>query len=60
MGELADALAAALDGPDADSHYECTHCGAVADGWFDDCPKCGGTVMRIVTDHRDDPALTGR
>lgn len=46
-------LAAALDGPDEASRYECGHCGAPADEWCPDCTRCGGTMMRIVTDHED-------
>ncbi|WP_158057836.1 hypothetical protein [Halorussus halophilus] len=54
MASLGDAFAAALDGPDEESRYECGHCGVVADSWHDDCNRCGGTMMRIVTEPRED------
>jgi len=53
IAELSAALSAALDPPDVTTRYECTHCGAVADEYRDDCARCGGAVMRIVTDVRD-------
>ncbi|WP_132057324.1 hypothetical protein [Halorussus amylolyticus] len=54
IDELSAAFAAALDGPDVESHYECAHCGTVADEWSDDCPRCGGAVMRIVTSSEEE------
>lgn len=60
MSELEEKLAYALDGPDAESVYECAHCGLGHEDWQDDCPKCGGVLMRIVTDARDDdPHVVG-
>jgi rRNA maturation endonuclease Nob1 len=53
--ELSAALSAALETPDVATRYECTHCGTVVDEYRDDCPRCGGAVMRIVTDARDGP-----
>ena len=57
-GELRRAVAAAIDGPDAESVYECAHCGIGSDDWREDCPNCGGVLMRIVTDVRNDDAPT--
>lgn len=54
MGNLRVRLEASLDGPDAVSVYECAHCGVESDDWDDDCPECGGVLMRIVTDGRND------
>ena len=52
-GELRRAMRDALDGPDVASVYECAHCGDGVGAWSEDCPRCGGVVMRIVTDLRD-------
>ena len=60
MGELRDRVDAALDGPAAKSVYECAHCGFDNDGWQDDCPECGGVLMRIVTDSREDDSTIAR
>jgi len=31
-----------------ESSYECSHCRAVVDEWTEDCPRCGGLVVRVV------------
>lgn len=56
--DLRGRLAASLDGPDVESIYECAHCGTGSEDWREDCPGCGGVLMRIVTDARNDDAST--
>ncbi|MFC7081133.1 hypothetical protein [Halorussus caseinilyticus] len=54
MGDFRRAVEDALSGPDAESIYECAHCGVGHDDWAEDCRRCGGVLTRIVTDDRDD------
>ncbi|MFC4449198.1 hypothetical protein [Halorussus aquaticus] len=58
MSDFRSAVEDALDGPDVESVYECAHCGAGHDDWRDDCRRCGGVPMRIVTDARNDDTPT--
>lgn len=60
MGNLRASLKTALDGPNVESVYECAHCGFGHEHWQDDCRDCGGVLMRIVTDSRNDDSLVGR
>lgn len=54
MDDFQKRLETALSGPDAESSFECAHCGSGHKNWQADCQWCGGVVMRIVTDSRDD------
>ena len=49
MDDLRGRIATSLDGPDVASVYECAHCGVESENWGEDCPRCGGVLMRIVT-----------
>lgn len=60
MGELRERVETALDGPTVESVYECAHCGFGHEGWQDDCPECGGVLMRIVTAPRNDESPIAR
>ena len=58
MSDLRSRLAASLDGPDVECIFECAHCGVDNERWREDCPRCGGVLMRIVTDAGNDDAPT--
>ena len=49
MGDLRGRIATSLDGPDVASVFECAHCGVENENWNEDCPRCGGVLMRVVT-----------